>query len=161
MKKSNDMRRVIRRVMVFVPFCLLTLLPLFSGCGAADDDVTVEHIPEGTAARPDWPVPNYDRFEQTMAVNVVLQDTLQRYASVADLMCATIGSEVRGVATPQHTGGQWLFPLIVASNEAGVSISLSYYCDRLHRIFTVDWAVFDAATVPLGTGGIYQPLFIK
>ncbi|MBQ9651943.1 MAG: hypothetical protein IJ635_08075 [Bacteroidaceae bacterium] len=131
------------------------------GCSSDNDDVITKGIAEGTDARPTWQIPNYDNYEQTMMVEVTLQDPLQTYASAADLMCATIGGEVRGVATPEQVDGKWRFTLIVASNKVGASVDLSYYCDHLHRIFTTSWTTFDAATVPIGTGGIYQPEFVK
>ena len=96
-----------------------------------------------------------------MIVEVQLQDTLARYASAQDLICATIGGEVRGVAEAQQNDGNWVFPLIIASNNAGVAIELSYYCDKLHRIFSIQWTTFDASVAPTGTGGIYQPDFVK
>ena len=82
------------------------------GCTSSQDDdddqpnpPVVQPIAEGNDVRPDWlvQVPNYDLFEQTMTVDVVLQDTLQSYASAADLLCAKAGEEVRGVALhPMH-----------------------------------------------------------
>ena len=140
------------------------------GC-SSDDDSTPEpqpptpetptEITEGTDVRPTWQAPNYDLYEQTMIVRVQLQDTLNKYVSSLDLLCATIGGEVRGVAAPQFVEDAWLFPLTIASNDAGVDVGLSYYCDRLHRIFTIDWTTFDASVAPTGTGGIYQPKFVK
>jgi len=150
---------------------LAALAFLAGGCSSDDDEVTTKNnlgeadgrpaLSEGTDARPAWQTPNYDSYGQTMMVEVTLQDTLQGYASAADLMCAAIGGDVRGVATPEQVDGTWRFTLIVASNEAGADVSLSYYCDRLHRIFATDWTTFDAATVPVGVGGIYQPEFVK
>ena len=96
-----------------------------------------------------------------MSVDVLLQDTLKQYASEQDLLCATINNEVRGVATAQQMDDLWLFPLTVASNEAGVTIGLSYYCDKLHRIFTINWTQFDASVAPTGTDGIYKPKFVE
>jgi hypothetical protein len=140
------------------------------GC-SSDDDSTPEpqpptpetptEITEGTDVRPTWQAPNYDLFEQTMIVRVQLQDTLNKYVSSLDLLCATIGGEVRGVAAPQETEGSYVVPLTIASNDAGVAVGLSYYCDRLHRIFTIDWTTFDASVAPTGSGGIYQPVFVK
>ena len=122
---------------------------------------TPAEIPAGTDVRPTWQAPNYDLFEQTMIVRVQLQDTLNKYVSSLDLLCATIGGEVRGVAAPQEADGAYLFPLTIAGNDAGVAVGLSYYCDRLHRIFTIDWTTFDASVTPTGTGGIYQPVFVE
>jgi len=132
------------------------------GCSSSDDDPTQgEGLLGGTEARPAWQVPNFDNYEQTMTVAVVLQDTLQGYASAADLLCATIDEEVRGVAVPRLVDNRWRFVLTIASNEAGKAITLLYYCDELHRIFSVDWGTFDANTPPTGEGGLYQPAFVN
>jgi hypothetical protein len=130
------------------------------GC-SSDDPSGPAGIPEGTDARPTWQVPNFDLYEQTMSVEVLLQDTLAKYASEQDIIAATINNEVRGVATAQQVDDQWQFTLIVGSNESGVNVGLSYYCDKLHRIFTTSWTTFDANTAPMGTDGIYKPQFIK
>jgi len=114
--------------------------------------------------RPLWYelAPNFDQYGQYMKVEVRLQDALQSYASAADLMSATIDGQVRGVSEPKQVDGRWVFSLFVASNEDNVNISLSYYCDKLHCIYTLsNWATFDASIVPLGTGGIYEPTFIN
>ena len=132
------------------------------GCSSDNDDNTPSAgIPEGSDARPVWTVPNYDLYEQTMSVDVLLQDTLIQYASDQDLLCATINDEVRGIATPLQDEGQWLFPLTVGSNEVGVMVNLSYYCDKLHRIFSISWTQFDASVAPTGTDGIYKPVFVR
>lgn len=148
------------------------MLPLFltigitsTSCSSSDDDeqpiLTTTRLEQGTDSRPDWQVPNYNLFEMTMSIEINLQDTLQSYASQRDLLCATINGEVRGVATPQQVGGVWLFPLTIGSNEGNVPITLSYYCDNLHRIFTTPWTQFDATTMPMGTGDIYHPTFLE
>lgn len=96
-----------------------------------------------------------------MNVEVQLQDTLNPYVSKNDLLCATIGGEVRAVSAPRQVGDVWVAPLTVASNDAGVAVELSYYCEQLHRIFTIAWTKFDASMAPKGTDGIYLPEFIK
>lgn len=140
------------------------------GCSSSHDDdddmlnpPVAQTIAEGNDKRPDWQVqaPNYDLFEQTMTVDVVLQDTLQSYASVADLLCAKAGEEVRGVALPKAVDGQWTYTITVASNAPGEDISLYYYCDKLHRIFSTYWTRFDATLPPIGNDVIYQPVFVK
>lgn len=117
-------------------------------------------IEPGTDARPDWVAPSANDFEQNMNVYLMLQDQLQPYISQNDMLCAKIDDEVRGVAVPRQDEGDWLISLIVFSNGAA-PIKLSYYCDQLHRIFTIDWTTFDASVPPTGTGGIYQPEFVK
>jgi len=149
---------------------LAALALLAWGCSSDGDGTSTQptpptptptEIPAGTDTRPTWQSPNYDLYEQTMIVEVQLQDTLAKYASAQDLMSATIGGEVRGVAAAQQNDDNWTFPLIIASNNVGVAIELSYYCDKLHRIFTIQWTRFDATVAPTGQGGIYQPEFVK
>ena len=134
------------------------------GCSPADDrepgNPPVE-IPAGSDVRPAWSAPNYDLYADWMNIEVLLQDTLARYASAQDLLCATIHHEVRGVASAQLIDGQWLFSLTVGSNDAHLMVTLSYYCDRLHRIFTIDWIPFNASLAPTGTGGLYKPPFVQ
>ena len=126
------------------------------GCSSDGDGTSTQPTPPtptptdisaGTDVRPTWQSPNYDLYEQTMIVEVQLQDELAKYASEQDLICATIG--------------KWLFSLVIGSNDVGVNVGLSYYCDKLHRIFTIQWTRFDATVTPTGQGGIYQPDFVK
>ena len=148
------------------------------GCSSSDEDSNdpkpVDPTPTekttiepGTDERPNWQNPNYDNFEQVMTVEVTLQDKLTEYASEADLMCAIINDEVRGVASPLLVNDKWIFPLTVASNDAGVAIDLAYYCDSLHRIFTMHWTNFDAKAEPTFTGltsdksDLYSPSFVN
>lgn len=144
---------------------LAALAILAWGCSSDDNDSNnppqPSEIPAGNDARPSWEAPNYDLFEQVMNVQVQMQDTLTKYVSKSDLLCATIGGEVRAVAAPRQVGDGWLAPLTVASNDAGVAVELSYYCEQLHRIFTIPWTTFDASVAPTGTGGIYLPEFVK
>ena len=131
------------------------------GCSSDSDESRPIGILEGTDVRPAWTAPNYDLYEQTMSVDVLLQDTLVQYVSEQDLLCATINNEVCGVATAQQMDNQWLFPLTLGSNETGVMVGLSYYCDKLHRIFSINWTQFDASVAPTGTEGIYKPKFVE
>ena len=140
---------------------LVALVLMAWGCSSDNDDTRPTGIPEGNDARPTWTGPDYSLYEQAMIVDVLLQDTLVQYASEQDLLCATINDEVRGVATAQQLDDQWLFPLIIGGNETGVMVKLSYYCDRLHRIFTINWTGFDASMAPSGEGSTYQPEFVK
>jgi len=133
------------------------------GCSSDSDNPQTPSTPieEGTDARPTWATPNYDLYEQTMTIEVQLQDTLKPYATANDLMAVMADSEVRGISSPVPYEGQWIFPVIVASNNGGEPLSLSYYSDKLHRIFTIQWTHFDATVAPTGTDGIYKPEFVK
>lgn len=148
---------------------LAVLALLAWGCSSDDSESTMPTPPTpeettvietGSDTRPDWVAPNANAFEQTMNVYMMLQDKLQPYISENDMVCAKIDGEVRGVAVPRLDEGDWLISLIVFSNGAA-PIQLSYYCDRLHRIFSIEWTTFDADVAPTGTGGIYKPTFIK
>ena len=132
------------------------------GCSGSDDDMPSQPkiLLEGKDARPTWQIPNFNEYEQYMTVEVSLQDTLQSYASPADLLCATINDEVRGVSSPQNSNGKWRFVITVASNESGKDVSLSYSCDKLHRIFTSYWGKFDENVKPTGEGNFYSPIFV-
>ena len=142
------------------------------GCSSSDNETPTPTPPPptpstivieaGTDTRPTtWQTPDFNLFEQTMNVEILLQEELQSYASDEDLLCATIGSDIRGLATPLQVDGTWVFPLTVGSNETDAAITLSYYCDRLHRIFTIAWTTFDATIPPTGSGSIYQPTFFE
>jgi len=147
---------------------LAALATMAWGCSTSDDEAptpsepTSQGILQGMELRPTtWLAVNYDLYESLMFVDVVLQDTLQPYASKADMMCATVDGEVRGVAPePTNEGGSWMFHMTVGSNESNVPVALSYYCDSLKRIFTVDeWTTFDANRAPTGEGAVYVPVF--
>ena len=161
--KSNksDMKHIIKN------WLWLCLLPLFLlSCSDSDSDSNgsdpsnQQTIASGNDARPDWQAPQYTTFEQTMSVQILMQHELESYVTSQDLLCATIDGEVRGLTTPHWEDGIIFFPLIVAANGGGVSVSLSYYCDRLHRIFSIPWTTFDASVKPTGEGGIYRPQFV-
>lgn len=155
----------------YLIFILLTALTLVVGsCSSYDSDEPDEPTPEqpqtpdyllpGTDSRPDWKFSDNGRYELRMSIQVELGDTLAAYQSSQDLMCATIDGEVRAVAQPSETGGVVFYPLIIFDNVTGGTVTLSYYCDQLHRIYTItNWAVFDASAAPTGDRGIYRPQF--
>ena len=152
----------------YIIFILLTALTFVVGSCTTDGSdeptpeqpKTPEYLMPGSDARPDWKFSDNGRYELRMSIQVELGDTLAAYQSSQDLICATIGGEVRAVAQPNETGGIVYYPLIIFDNETGRTVSLSYYCDQLHRIYTItSWAVFDASAAPTGNSGIYRPKF--
>ncbi len=151
------------RNLIFI--LLLTALTFVVGsCG--DDEptpATPAYLQEGTDARPTtWIKPDYSLYELTMSVQVQLGDTLAAYQSSADLMCATINDDVRAVTSPMVNGPITYYPLIIGGNGGDKKVSLHYYCDRLHRIYTIhDWTLFNAAAAPMGNSGIYRPQFTQ
>ena len=151
----------------FLSILMLACLTLVVGaCSSDGDGAESPHaslLLSGNDERPaTWFLPDYSLFEMTMSVQVQLGDTLVYFQSDEDQMCATIGGEVRAVTGALTTGDVACFPLVIAGGSDDESVSLCYYCARLHRIYMLnDWATFDSATVPTGTSGIYRPKFVE
>lgn len=115
----------------------------------------------GTDARPDWMVPNYDNWEQTMSVMILPQLELMPFVTENDLLCAQMNGEVRGLAEPVIEHDITFFPLTVGADGAEARVWLYYYCDSLHRVFSTDWADFNPSVVPTGESTFYRPVFVK
>ena len=134
-------------------FMLLAVLILAWGCSSDSDggaSLGSSLLQPGNDERPGWLPPNYNHYEQTMSVQLRLQDELAAYVTEQDLMCAMIDGEVRALHEPEMSDDQIYFPLTVGTNNSDVMVSISYYCDRLHRIYTLsDWHEFDASLPPL------------
>ena len=97
-----------------------------------------------------------------MSVQIGLQTELLPYVSSNDLMCAMIGDEVRAVTPPFETGGQYYFPLSIMGTNGEGYVILKYYCDQLHRIFTVEqWREFDNSIQPTAEGTPYEVPFVQ
>lgn len=157
-----------------IPMLMLAALASMAGaCGSDDDDdaggangsgrPVAEYLTPGTDQRPAWAAPDYTLYGGiTMAVQVQLADTLAHYQSGSDLMCAMIDGEVRAVARPLTTGGIVCYPLSIAGDGTGQTVSLHYYCDQLHRIFTIAaWAIFDPSAKPTGESRVYRLRFTE
>ena len=146
---------------------LLTALTFTVGSCSSDSDEPIpdtsdERLKPGSDERPTWTAPDYSLFEFRMALQVQLGDTLAAFQSSGDLMCAQADGEVRAVTSPQSTGGVIYYPLHIAGSGDEQTISLHYYCDQLHRIYTItNWASFDATAAPTGYSGIYRPKFLN
>ena len=145
----------------------LMLLALVVGACGSDDDIqepVPNYLTTGTDQRPtDWTAPAPSLYGGiTMAVQVELGDTLAYFQSSADLMCAKIGNEVRAVTTPFINGTVTYFPLSIVGEGDDITVSLHYYCDRLHRIFSItNWATFDINASPTGESKMYRPRFTE
>ena len=147
----------------------LMLLALTLGACGSDDDNDIEepgpnYLTEGTDQRPtDWIAPNPSLYGGiTMAVQVQLGDTLAYFQGPGDLMCARINNEVRAVTPPYTNGTVTYFPLSIVGEGADTTVSLHYYCDRLHRIFSIpNWATFDVNASPTGESRMYRPRFTE
>ncbi len=136
---------------------------LLGACSSSDDEESNNNgtgaIPTaGTDERPSWVVPsNGDLLgEWPMSVQIGIQSELLPYVSQADLMCAVLGGEVRAVSSLKETGGQSYFMLPILGNSGEGFVTLKYYCDKLHRIFTVsEWKEFDSSIQPTDQGTPY------
>lgn len=156
-----------------ITIMLLTALTFAVGsCSKDSDDASGPDQPSGqpadltpgTDVRPTatWVTPSTELYELWMSVQVQLGDTLSDYQSSADMMCAIINGEVRAVTTPMSTNGVIYYPLSIGGNGDEKMVSLSYYCDRLHRIYTItNWTLFDTSVPPTGESGIYRPRFAQ
>ncbi len=151
-------------------FTLAALALMAWGCSSDKEDPAPEPTPSltetslaaGTDERPSWPAVNFDLYEHNMYVEIQLQDTLTAYASENDLIGASIGDQIQGVAQPLSVDGKWIFPLFIGSRDTGVYITLLYYCDKLHRIFTkTEWSLFDSDLAPTGNDELHIPLFVN
>lgn len=146
---------------------LAALTFMVGSCGSDSEELKPESVdqrfkPGSDDSPTTWTAPDYSQFEYRMAVQVQLGDTLAAFQSDGDLMCAQIGGEVRAVTTPQSTGGVVFYPLFIAGEGDARTVSLHYYCDRLHRIYTIaNWATFNASAAPTGDSGIYRPKFLN
>ena len=132
---------------------------------SSDDESETPFVPKiltpGTDHRPlNWQAPDYRQFELTMSLQVQLGDTLVNFQSQQDLMCVTINNEVRAVTGPKSTLGEIYFSLTIAGNGSEGVMTLNYYCDNLHRIYTIpNWGTFNPSIAPSGDGDIYRPKF--
>ena len=116
----------------------------------------------GSDAKPSWVMDNslYDQFEQTMAVQVVPQQFLKEYISDDDMICATIGGQTRGFSGAEKTDGKYYFPLVVAGNGNEGKVTISYYCNKLKRIYTAkDWVAFNTDLTPTFLGEPIEIVF--
>jgi hypothetical protein len=95
-----------------------------------------------------------------MSVQIGVQSALLPYVSSEDLMCAMLKGEVRAVSGLKETGGQYYFMLPILGTSGDGFVTLKYYCDKLHRIFTVtDWKEFDSSIQPTDPGLYEVPFF--
>jgi hypothetical protein len=123
-----------------------------------------ECLEPGNEARPSWTMDNslYELYEQTMAVKVVPQKFLQDYISDDDLLCATIGNQVRAVSNAKKTNGKYYFALIVAGNGNEGNVTINYYCSRLKRMYIAkDWVEFNTDLTPSFLGDPFEVVFYE
>lgn len=146
---------------------------LLGACSKSDDGESNENEgqkevnwtpKEGTDVRPTWAKPTDASWmdEWPMSVQIGIQPELQPYVSDGDLMCAMLKDEVRAVSGLKETGGQYYFMLPIMGNSGDGFVTLKYYCDRLHRIFTfTDWMEFDTTIQPTDQGTPYIVQFFN
>lgn len=146
----------------------LAALVLMAGACSSDDEATPspgvpEYLKEGADTRPAWTQPDMLQYgPNVMTLQVELGDTLASFQSERDLMGAFSGDEIRGAAAPRSTGGIVYFPLSIGSFDGTGVVALKYYCDRLHRIYTIThWASFDSTIPPTGEDAIHRPRFTE
>ena len=149
--------------MALIAVAITTAFQACSSDNEPEGPVVPDYLTVGTDQRPiNWQTPDYRQFELTMSLQVQLGDTLVNFQSNQDLMCVVINNEVRAVTEPKSTLGEVYFPLVIAGNGNEGAMTLSYYCDRLHRIYSIpNWGTFNPSIAPSGNSGIYRPEFTK
>ena len=123
-----------------------------------------EYLTPGTDERPSWEKDDslYMQYEQSMSIQVVPQAFLTSYISEDDLMCATIGDQVRAVSGPEENEGEFYFPLVIAGKGNEGNVDLAYYCSKLNRIYIAkDWHAFDSDFSPTKHGLPYEIVFYE
>lgn len=161
--------------MILAGVVLSATLLFGTSCSKANDDADTNPpvVPDtpvtpGTDQRPDWDqtVVTDKPYDNEMPVVIGIQSELAGYTSDKDMMRATIGGETRAWSTEplewETTDGtaSRKFGLVIYGNAGDGGVTLEYYCDQLHRIFTVsDWRNYDASTPPTASGQPYVPIF--
>jgi len=161
--------------MKYILMTMMSVLMLsMTACSTADEDPTGVVKPEvpkdttvvnsvnddnlkpGTDGRPSWQIASdlYQRYEQTMTVQVTVQTELLPYVSADDLMCITVNDEIRCVSPARYNNGEWTFSLVIAGNGNDKLLSVSYYCSKLARIYKLErWFVFSQTFKPTRENG--------
>ena len=135
---------------------------LFGACGSSGDDdnstnvayteTSLSEAPmwqidwSNNQERPDWIEPDISLYENWTILKVQIENALLPYASESDLMALFVNGEIRALAQPavSVSGGQTTkgkFLMKAYGNETGsetVNMSLQYYCQTLHHIFTLN-----------------------
>ncbi len=137
---------------------MLAAFALMWSCSSDDDDpevvdpvnFTETQLTPGNDERPSWTKPDYRQFQQTMTVQVRLQEALSSYITAQDLLCAKVDSVIGAVTVPNESETGYYFPLSIATDKGDAMISIHYYCDSLHRIFSIEnWRRYDESASPL------------
>lgn len=142
---------------------MMATLLLVVSCSDDDKNEYSKYLKKGKDERPSWKIPNdmYKNFEFTMSVQVIPQDEFLPYFSEDDLMCATIDGDIRALSILQRTGGEPYFSLLIAGDSSSGPVSISYYCSRLKRIYTIkDWMPYTPGMSPMQNDKPYVLNFI-
>ena len=63
---------------------------------------------------------------------------------------------VDSLTFPDEPGGEPYFPLLIAGDSGSAHVSISYYCSRLKRIYSIeDWMPFTPGMSPMQDGKPY------
>ena len=155
--------------MILAGVVLSATLLFGTSCSNSDNDEAQQEMPGiAVSERPDWDqtAVDYTRYDNEMPVVIGIQSALAQYASAKDMMRATISGETRAWNSQplewemEDGTASRKFSLNIAGNAGDGAITLEYYCDQLHRIFTVsNWRNYDASTSPTEKGQPYVPMF--
>ena len=170
--KKNRISQVIAGV------AMTATLLLTVACSSNNDDDTPQPTPTnpmeqrikecltpGSDERPSWTMDKslYEQLELTMSAQVVPQKFLKVFISDDDMMCATIGGQIRAVTAAEKTDGQYYFPLVIVSNGGNEGdVLISYYCSKLKRIYKAakGWS-FSVNMIPTQGGEPLEVVFYE
>jgi hypothetical protein len=115
-------------------------------------------VPANPVARPAWSV-NPASFELNMNITAEI-DFFGQSPEGNNLLGAFVGEELRGVASPQVTGGKALYFLTVFANSNGETIHFRFWHEGSGSIKTAtNTAVFNATTSGGSVESPFQTLF--
>ena len=137
-------------------FALLASL-ILGACSSDDDnnaaykETTINETPDwqidwsNNQERPNWTAPDASLYENWTILMVKIEEALQPFVSKDDMMALFVNGELRGLAKPAvFMGGSQTgydtFLMKAYGNETGtetVNMSLQYYNEKLHHIFTL------------------------
>ena len=117
--------------------------------------------------RPDWQEPDASDYVNFSVMLVTIEETLQPYASDADLLALFVGDELRGLATPAldmtaGTTDPTRFVLKAYGNESDgerIDATLKYYNAQLRQVFTRSATMVYDIDVVLGIDEPFSPSF--
>ena len=156
---------------------LTAALTMVWGCSSSDDEAPKTYTFEASEkpawsvnltssdADPQWQDIDRSQYESWMYVTVKLEDELAAHASTDDRMVVFIGNEqrTRPAAPNIYADGSVYFVMTIGGNSTDrvVKIRLSYWCEKLRQLFTIEEQATFTPELPYGNTSDYMPPLLK